>query len=254
MIKRGILKILHWRGYKLVKIKKRPGVGELPPDLDQDGEFKEIFTKCYPYTMTSPERIYALYQAVQYVVRNKIAGDFIECGVWKGGSAMVMAYALLKLGDTSRQIYLYDTYEGMPPPSNKDMNYKGKAARDLLEKQDKYCKNSIWCYSSLEEVKQNLSRTHYPEDKLVFIQGKVEDTIPQTTPSEIAILRLDTDWYESTKHELIHLYPLLTKGGVLIVDDYGHWAGAKKAVDEYFRGSKYLARIDYTGRIVIKES
>ena len=77
--------------------------------------------------------------------------------------------------------------------------------------------------------------------------------IPKYLPGEIALLRLDTDWYKSTQHELIHLYPLLVGSGVLIIDDYGHWQGAKKAVDEYFSDKKILLnRIDYTGRISIK--
>lgn len=98
-----------------------------------------------------------------------------------------------------------------------------------------------------------MQSTNYPAEMLVFIKGKVEDTIPKTMPKHIALLRLDTDWYESTKHELLHLYPLLSKSGVLIIDDYGYWAGSKKAVDEYFsKGEMLLNRIDYTSRIAIK--
>jgi hypothetical protein len=100
-----------------------------------------------------------------------------------------------------------------------------------------------------------MAMTNYPQDKLNYVVGKVEDTIPETLPRKIALLRLDTDWYESTLHELNHLYPLLTEGGVLIIDDYGHWQGAKKAVDEYIEKNKLkilLNRIDYTGRIAIK--
>jgi hypothetical protein len=85
--------------------------------------------------------------------------------------------------------------------------------------------------------------------------GKVEDTIPADIPEKIALLRLDTDWYESTKHELIHLFPRLQKGGVLIIDDYGFWKGARKAVDEYFAENNIqilLNRIDDTGRMAIK--
>jgi hypothetical protein len=104
-------------------------------------------------------------------------------------------------------------------------------------------------------VRNNVCGTGYPREKLHFVVGKVEDTIPATMPRKIALLRLDTDWYDSTKHELSHLFPLLRPQGVLIVDDYGHWQGARKAVDEYFAAHQtgiLLHRIDYTGRIAVK--
>jgi hypothetical protein len=107
----------------------------------------------------------------------------------------------------------------------------------------------------LDEVRGNVFSTGYPKDKIHFIEGKVENTIPLNMPRKIALLRLDTDWYQSTKHELIHLFPLLQRNGVLIIDDYGHWEGARKAVDEYVSGNSIcilLNRIDYTGRIAIR--
>jgi len=97
--------------------------------------------------------------------------------------------------------------------------------------------------------------TGYPEDQVIFIKGRVEDTIPQTVPEQIALLRLDTDWYESTYHELIHLYPRLVNRGILILDDYGYWQGARKAVDTYFQENKvgmYLHRVDESARIGVK--
>lgn len=111
------------------------------------------------------------------------------------------------------------------------------------------------CLSPLDETKQNVFSAGYPKDKIHFIKGKVEDTIPENMPKQIALLRLDTDWYESTKHELTHLFLLLQPNGVLIIDDYGHWKGARKAVDEYIPDKNIrilLNRIDYTGRIAIK--
>src|SRR5207244_6492838 len=110
----------------------------------------------------------------------------------------------------------------------------------------------VWAYAPIEEVESNLRGTGYPPDKLHFVAGRVEDTLQRYAPDRIALLRLDTDWYESTRHELVHLFPRLTDGGVLIIDDYGHWAGSRKAVDEYFatEGRRpLLSRIDYTGRI-----
>jgi O-methyltransferase len=105
----------------------------------------------------------------------------------------------------------------------------------------------------LEDVRRNLLSTGYPEEKCHFIKGDVLKTIPHEAIDEIAILRLDTDWYESTRHELQHLYPKLTRGGVLIVDDYGHWQGCRKAVDEYFTGRPpFMFAIDYTARMSIR--
>jgi hypothetical protein len=97
--------------------------------------------------------------------------------------------------------------------------------------------------------------TGYPPEKVHFVKGMVEDTIPEQSPDGIALLRLDTDWYQSTKLELLHLYPRLANQGVLIIDDYGHWQGARRAVDEFIselRDPILLHRIDYTGRIAIK--
>lgn len=224
-------------------------------------EYPEIYKKCLPFTMTSKERIYALRKAVEYIVNLKLAGDFVECGVWKGGSAMVMAYTLLELGDDSRKIFLYDTFEGMSSPSKEDYRVSDHAsASALMAKSKKKADDpeNIWYFSPLSEVQNNLLSTGYPKDKLVFVKGKVEDTIPGSMPSQIALLRLDTDWYESTKHELTHLYPLLVNKGVLIIDDYGAWAGARKATDEFFKANKkssiLLNRVDATGRVGIKVS
>jgi hypothetical protein len=227
----------------------------IPVDIESDENFVSIYNFCKPYTMTSPERMYAVYNSVKYVIENNIAGDFVECGVWKGGSSMIIAKTLSLLNEKSRKIYLYDTFEGMSNPSENDMDAKKRDAKKLLMNADKEDARSIWCVSTIEEVQKNLSTTQYPQDNLIFVKGKVEDTIPKNIPSTIALLRLDTDWYESTLHELRHLYPLLQNSGVLIIDDFGHWEGAKKAVLQYFDENgiyNYLSRIDYTGRLMIK--
>jgi O-methyltransferase len=112
----------------------------------------------------------------------------------------------------------------------------------------------LWCIASLDDVRANLLSTGYPANQIHFVPGKVEQTIPKTLPERLALLRLDTDWYESTKHELEHLYPRLSNDGVLIIDDYGHWRGAREAVDEFFLRSRHplLHRLDYTGRLMLK--
>ena len=205
--------------------------------------------------MTSRERIFSAIEAAKFIARNRILGDIVECGVWKGGSTMAILETLKHAGDLKRRVYLYDTFEGMSEPTEADKTNYNAAAATLLNADADKEKNLVWAYSPLEEVKKNIDQTGYPAEQIQFVKGKVEDTIPGVLPGKIALLRLDTDWYESTKHELEHLYPLLVPGGVLIIDDYGHWQGAKKAVDEYFAAYNIpilLNRIDDTGRIAIK--
>ncbi len=228
------------------------------PDVQAEKEFMEIYAECSKYTMTSIERMYALYSSVKYVLKNNIPGDFVECGVWRGGSSMLMAFLLHRYDKQWRKIYMYDTYEGMPPPTDVDKSFDKVSAQEQLEKSSLSDPDSVWCYSSFDEVTANIARTGLLSDRIVMVKGKVEDTIPNVVPqSGIAILRLDTDWYESTRHELIHLYPMLVSKGVLIIDDYGHWEGCRKAVDEYFEKVPegiLLTRIDQTGRLGIKIS
>lgn len=221
-----------------------------------DEEFLAFYELCKPFTMTSIDRQYSLYSSIVYIIKNNIEGDFVECGVWKGGSSMMIALVLNKYNIRDRKIYMYDTYEGMSEPDDNDKDFKGLAAKKQLELSSKEQQDSVWCYSSLQEVKNNLASTKYNLDNINFIKGKVEDTIPGKIPdTAISLLRLDTDWHASTRHELEYLYPLLCRGGVLIIDDYGHWQGCRKAVDEYFLKNNInllLNVIDYTGRVAIK--
>ncbi|MGI8787346.1 MAG: TylF/MycF/NovP-related O-methyltransferase [Pyrinomonadaceae bacterium] len=217
------------------------------PDLS-DTE-RQIVLSVKPYTMTSVERIVCLINAVSYIADNKIAGDIAECGVWRGGSMMTVALTLLALEDTSRKLYLYDTFEGMSEPTAFDKSIDGVSAESQMKQEA-----GKWCYASIEDVRENILSTGYPKDKIHLVEGKIEDTIPKTLPGNLSLLRLDTDWYESTKWELNYLYPRLAPEGVLIIDDYGHWQGARRAVDEYFAEQNlkiYLHRIDYTGRIAV---
>jgi hypothetical protein len=208
-----------------------------------------------PYTLTTPERIIALTRAVEYVVEREIAGDIVECGVWKGGSMMAAALTLQRLGDLERSLYLFDTYEGMSAPTDEDVaSFDGRSAAQLMAGSDTDA-SAAWWAASLQEVKSNLDSTGFPGSRAHFIKGMVEDTIPEAAPRSISLLRLDTDWYESTRHELLHLYPRLSPSGVLIIDDYGFWKGSRKATDEYFSGKvgrPLLQRIDSTGRLAIK--
>jgi len=185
-----------------------------------------------------------------------VRGDFVECGVWRGGSVMMMAATLLRCGDTTREVWLYDTFDGMTAPSEDDVQaMSGRLAAEILSEQQRTADNPFWGVSPREVVERNLRGTRYPFDRFRFIEGDVAATIPASAPEEIALLRLDTDWYASTRHELEQLYPRLVTGGVLIIDDYGYWRGARKATDEFFatlRPRPLLHRIDYTGRICVK--
>lgn len=222
--------------------------------IDKDEKFMEIYNKYKEYTMTTKEKMYALYKSVKYIIDSKISGDFVECGVWRGGSSMIVAHILLELNVKNRKIYLYDTFEGMSKPTGNDYIVANKKVRAIDNWSKKQVKDhNEWCYVPLSEVKKNMALTKYPNKNIFFIKGKVEDTIPKSMPKKIALLRLDTDFYESTKHELIHLFPLLEKKGILIVDDYGCWAGSKIATDEYFsRHPIFFNRIDSSGILSIK--
>jgi len=244
--KKNIQKIFNRAGFRIIKLKKDSLV-------EEDEFFQEVYAQCKEYTMTSRERAFALCQATKYIVKAGIPGDFVECGVWRGGSAMIIASTLAKLQSQDRKIYLYDTFSGMTQPSEEDFDlFKKKKAEEKWQKEQR-AEHNQWDFASLEEVKKNMQLTEYPQEKLVFVKGKVEETIPKTIPAEIALLRLDTDWHASTKHELEELFPVLKKGGVLIVDDYGHWAGSKKAVDEYFSDKNiFLSRVDYAGIVGVK--
>lgn len=212
--------------------------------VDMEQDFLKMYERCKPFTMTSIERMYSVFKAVEYLCKANIPGDFVECGVWKGGSSMMAALSLMHFGKT-RELYLYDTFEGMPEAEEIDVSFQGNKGSD-------YDGEMIGTW---DEVIQNMQETGYDLKYLNMIKGIVENTIPEKTPFRIALLRLDTDWYRSTLHELTHLFPLLVKGGVLIIDDYGHWEGARKATDEYFESIgivPFLSRIDYTGRIYVK--
>ena len=214
---------------------------------------KEILARVRPFTMTSTERIVASMHAARHVVQAGIPGDIVECGVWRGGNMLAMALVLARHGDTGRNLYLYDTSEGMSEPTASDVAVDGESAKELYAGLQKSSEG--WCKATLEDVQATMSQAGYPAARIHFVRGRVEDTIPGTIPGQIAVLRLDTDWYESTRHELEHLYPRLVRGGLLMIDDYGHWQGARRATDEYLRTAApgaFLHRIDYTGREMVK--
>ena len=229
----------------------------LPQEIPDDRAYAEIFDKVAPYTMTAREGLettYALFQAVKYICQNDISGDIVECGVWRGGSMMLIAYALDYFGDRSRDLYLYDTFAGMTEPSEIDVDFDNIAYRPRWV-QITSQGGLMGFGDTVQAVKANLLRTGYPEGQMRFIVGDVLETIPAILPSRISLLRLDTDWYKSTLHELEHLYELLVPHGVLIIDDYGWCRGSRKATDEFFQRQSFrpmMHRVDQGPRTIIK--
>jgi O-methyltransferase len=233
-------------GYELRRI-----TTEEPMPVDYDEATIALYRAVRPYTMTSHERINALRRAVIYVVEAGVEGAFVECGVWRGGSMLAIAMTLKSLNVTDRDLYLYDTFTMMPLPGDEDVDVLGNRAADLY---DETVAVTQLQGLPVEGVRDVMLTSGYPADRLHFVAGMVEDTIPSQTPELLAICRLDTDLYASTKHEMEHLFPRINEGGVLIVDDYGHFMGAKKAIDDYLAaigGGVLLDRIDFTGRLAL---
>jgi hypothetical protein len=231
----------------------------LPPLLSPDygPELEATIRRVRRHTMTTPRRIAALCDGVEHVVRADVPGAIVECGVWKGGSMMAAALTLLRLEAADRDLYLFDTFQGMPPPTDEDVfsAYDGYSPMGFWRARRRSEGQSAWHYVPAAEVRAALLSTRYPAERVHLVEGKVEDTLPAAAPEQIAVLRLDTDWYESTRHELEQLYPRLSPGGVLILDDYGHYEGARRAVEEYFAehgGRPLLSRVDYTCRLGVK--
>lgn len=196
-----------------------------------DGD-RRIIETVKSRTMTDTVRLFSMIEGLRYLVRVGVPGAIVECGVWRGGSMQAAALTLLECQDTERELHLFDTFEGMPPPSDADVRFKdGQTAEEIMQTSDK--DSAIWAIAGLEDVKQGMVETGYPAEKVVFHKGRVEATIPDEAPDQIAFLRLDTDWYESTRHELDHLYDRLSPGGILIIDDYRYWEGSYRATHEW---------------------
>ena len=217
---------------------------------------KVVIRALRPFTMTSSERLWSLLNAVRYVVDEDLPGDFVECGVWRGGSVMAMTSELGRLGVADRRIWLYDTFAGMTDPTAEDVEaVSGVSAATMLGETPVGDGDNVWCVAGRADVEANVRSTEYPLDQFTFVEGDVAHTLHSSAPEQVSLLRLDTDWYESTKVGLEVLYPQLVVGGVCILDDYGHWQGARKAVDDYFeqQGHRpFMHPIDFSGRVFIK--
>ena len=211
--------------------------------------------------MTSKEIMFATYQAAKYVAERGIPGDIVECGVWRGGSALLAGLAVRAAQERAprrrlwglrrRKLWLYDTFEGMTAPTSQDVDLTGTAAAEYMEA---YSDEGRWCYADEADVRWVFASEGFGPEDIEVVKGDVVQTIPVRRPDRIALLRLDTDSYESTKAELALLYPRLSRGGVLIIDDYGHWEGSRQAVDEFFASEPglLLNRVSYAVRVAVK--
>jgi hypothetical protein len=221
---------------------------------------RAIIQRCLELSMTGVPRLQALIDAVRYVVERDIPGDFAECGVWRGGSVLAMVLTLRDLGRTDRHVWLYDTFEGMTKPSADDVSPYDPPALETWQHAEGSGERAwadLFDPAEVGEaaVRERVLSTGYPSECVHIVKGPVEVTIPAQAPDRLALLRLDTDWYESTRHELMHLYPRLVANGVLIIDDFGHWEGSRRAVEEYFAAhppAPLLQRTDYAGRMAVK--
>lgn len=238
------------------RLRKRRKARRKPPVRDARAEHVAIVERALPYTMTSWERLLGVVEATEYVVRHGIPGAIVECGVWKGGSMLAAALTLVHHGVADRDLYLFDTYEGLPRPGERDVTLSsGEAAVDTWKEVAEGEEASDWCRAGVEEVRGVMASSGYPSERIHTVVGMVERSVPDRAPERIALLRLDTDWYESTRHEMVHLWPRVSTGGVLILDDYGTWRGAREAVDEYLEEHRVpilLQRLDKAGRMAVK--
>lgn len=201
--------------------------------LEQHPEFKAIWDKVAPFTMTSPARGFALWQAVNHVIDNDIPGAFVDCGCRNGGSSMLIAMTLRARG-AFRELILFDTFAGMTPPGPDDVDLNGAYATDMIGGEQKNrTANHLRTSASLEEVKRTEEISGYDPRLIRYVEGEVTSTLSRTQTLRIALLRLGVDAYDDTIAELRHLYPRVSAGGPIIIDDYGDPQGAKKAVDEY---------------------
>ncbi len=241
------VELCHVASTRLV-VHRRRGF-ELPPDFDE--EAVDIVREVQPYTLTSPARVVALRDAVEYITQAAIPGAIVECGVYRGGSMLAIVSALVNRGQLDRDLFLFDTFTEMPPATDRDADVYGRSGKFWADAANAH---PDWSYPTTSGVQDLMVSAGYPRGHVHVVQGLVEDTVPDAAPGEIALLRLDTDWYESTKHEMEHLFPRVADGGVVIIDDYGYFVGAKDAVDEYFASqgaTVLLHRIDDTARALI---
>ena len=205
-------------------------------------------------TMVSLERLIATANSAIYVCKNDIPGAFVECGVWRGGNA-ILAKKIFEYFGKENKVYLYDTFDGMVPPTTADFSQSIGSAEEIYA--SKEANGEKWCLASVDDVLENFNQFAASLSNVMIVKGDVLETLgfSENIPEQIASRRLDTDWYESTKHEMQVLYPLVVSCGILMFDDYGFWGGHQKAIDEYFLErdlNPHMSYVDESCRLIIK--
>ena len=240
-------------GYHLTRI---DGTPSSPIELNIEENRIVNYVRSNNLSMCSTNNLYTTAIAAKYIAQNNIVGDFVECGVFRGGNAIIAA-KIFKMYKSENKVYLFDTFTGMSEPGKYDVKTSTKSPAQNKYSASKKEGYNNWAYASIEEVKENFKKLNLFDSNVIFIKGKVEDTLVQANqlPNAISFLRLDTDWYESTKIELDILYEKLIPGGILVIDDYANWNGVRKAVDEFFKELVppiFFTLIDKGARIGVK--
>lgn len=223
-------------------------------------EERDLLEASADWTMCSGLQKQLMMDATRYILAAEIPGAIVECGVWRGGMMQIAARTILSTSpNATRELWLFDTFAGMPTPTHaldRDL-YRGEHASIKMNREEREGKDgepTIWCLADLGDVTLGMTETGYPEDHIHYIQGLVEHTIPKNAPAAIAILRVDTDWYASTYHILENLFDRVSPGGIVVLDDYDSWEGARTAADEFFASKELhplLIRLD-KGRVYMK--
>jgi hypothetical protein len=180
---------------------------------------------CFGFTMVGRKRLDNVQNCVEEIIARGVSGDLVETGVWRGGTTILMR-AILKAHDISDvTVWCADSFEGMPKPT----------ATDLQAQPESDFSDRDYLAVSLAQVKANFERFGLLDDQVRFLKGWFRDTLPTAPIQRIALLRMDGDLYSSTMDALKYLYPKVSPGGYVIVDDYNSWAACRQAVDEYRR-------------------
>jgi O-methyltransferase len=248
-----------------VRISKLPSsLNEI--EYDDESEARRKFAIVRDYTMADEACLITLWQHTKYLETNSIVGDYVECGVWKGGCVALMALGNLSYGSTRRNIYLFDSFTDICEPDKKvdgDKAIQQATEWSTTKGTDGKLKPLEGFYDQfgghgtkaacIEVIEKKVG---YDKEKVHYIEGWFQDTFPihSKTIGQIALLRLDADWYASTKICLETFYDKVVDGGIIIIDDYGTYEGCKKAVDEFFLGKKkpLLNHINKHSRYIIK--
>jgi O-methyltransferase len=258
MIKQAIRRAVALTGFEIRRIPARDFTKVEPVEFAEADRKVLRFVLENRMTMVSPQRLVATIKACKHVAQAGIAGDFVECGVWRGGNSIAAKLTFENYG-SNKKVWLFDTFAGMTPPTEFDATqFSSRSTKEQFAEAQREDHNE-WCFASLNDVRSNFEKADADLSGVRFVAGDVTKTLSDkdNLPEAISVLRLDTDFYDSTKAEMEVLYPRLSRGGSLLIDDFGHWDGARKAVEEYLQAlpppeRPLLHFTDYTGRMGVK--